>query len=80
MATELFDGRGNLGSGGVSYGKGGNGMAGRKTKLKPSHRPKPEDYRGAARRAQEIHDRLKAQGYRFPDSTEIVRQDRDTRV
>jgi hypothetical protein len=55
-------------------------MAERKTKLKPSRRPRPEDYRGATRRAQEIYDRLKAQGYRFPDSTEIVRQDRDTRV
>lgn len=55
-------------------------MTERKTKLKPSRRPKPEDYRGATRRAQEIHDCLKAQGYRFPDSTEIVRQDRDTRV
>ena len=40
----------------------------------------PEDYRSATRRAQEIHDRLKAEGYRFSDSTEIVRQDRDTRV
>jgi hypothetical protein len=55
-------------------------MAPRKTKLKPSRRPRPEDYRGATRRAREIHDRLKAQGYSFPDSTEIVRQDRDTRV
>jgi hypothetical protein len=53
-------------------------MAERKTKLKPSRRP--EDYRGATRRAQEVHDRLKAQGYRFPDSTEIIRRDSDTRV
>ena len=49
-------------------------------KTEPSHRPRPEDYRGATRRAQEIHDRLNAQGYRFSDSTEIMRQDRDTRV
>lgn len=55
-------------------------MAERKIRLKPSRSPKPEDYQGATRRAQEIHDRLKAQGYRFPDSTEIARQDRDTRV
>jgi hypothetical protein len=55
-------------------------MAERKTKLIPSRRPRPEDYRGATRRAQEVHDRLKAQGYRFRDSTEIVRQDRDTHV
>jgi len=53
-------------------------MAERKTKFKPSHRPRPEDYRGATSRAQEIHDRLKAEGYRFSDSTEIIRQDRDT--
>ena len=52
-------------------------MTGKRTKLRPSHKPK--DYRGAARRAQEIHDRLKAQGYRFSDSTEIVRADRDSR-
>jgi len=55
-------------------------MAEKKTKLIPSRRPRPEDYRGATRRAQEVHDRLKAQGYRFPDSTETVRQDRDTHV
>ena len=55
-------------------------MTGKKAKLKPSRKPRPEDYRGASRRAQEIHDRLKAKGYRFSDSTEIIRQDRDTRV
>lgn len=32
-----------------------------------------------ARRAQEIQDRLAAQGYRFPDSTEIIRADRESR-
>jgi hypothetical protein len=58
----------------------GNRMAERKTKLNPSRRPKPEDYRGATRRAQKVHDRLKTQGYRLPDSTEIIRRDRDTRV
>lgn len=55
-------------------------MAERKAELKPSRRPRPEDYRGATRRAQEFHDRLKAGGYRFSDSTEIVRRDRDARV
>jgi hypothetical protein len=51
----------------------------RKTNLKPSRRRR-KDLDGFAERAQEIHDRLKAKGYYFPDSTEIVRQDRDTRV
>ncbi len=55
-------------------------MTEKRTKLKPSRSPSSEDYLGATRRAREIHDRLKAQGYRFPDSTEIVRRDRDTRV
>jgi hypothetical protein len=55
-------------------------MAERKAKLKPSRRPKPGDYRGATRRAQKVHDRLKAGGYKFSDSTEIVRRDRDARV
>lgn len=55
-------------------------MAEKKTKLQPSRRPSREDYRGATRRAQRIHDRLKASGYRFPDSAEIVRADRDSRI
>lgn len=55
-------------------------MAERKAKLKPSRKPRPEDYQGATRRAQEIHDDLKAQGYRFLDSTELVRQDRDRHI
>ncbi len=54
-------------------------MAEKKTKLQPSRRPRREAYRGAARRAQQIHDRLKEAGYRFPDSAEIIRQDRDSR-
>ncbi len=61
-------------------GAGGDRVTEREIKLKPSRRPRPEDYRGATRHAQEIHDRLKAQGYRFSDSTQIIRQDRDTRV
>jgi hypothetical protein len=59
---------------------GGERVTERKIRLKPSRRPRPEDYRGATRRAQEIHDRLKAQGYRFSDSTQIIRRDRDTHI
>lgn len=55
-------------------------MTERKTKLKPSRRPRPEDYRGATRRAEDIHNRLKAEGYHFSDSTAIIRRDCDTRV
>lgn len=55
-------------------------MAEKKTKLQPSQRPRREDYRGATRRAQKIHDRLKEAGYKFPDSAEIIRADRDSRV
>lgn len=54
-------------------------MAERKMKLRPTRRPRPEDYRDAVRRAKEIHDRLAREGYRFSDSTEIVRRDRDSR-
>lgn len=55
-------------------------MIQRKTKLEPRRKPRPEGYRGATRRAQELHDRLKAQGHRFSYSTQIIRQDRDTRA
>ncbi len=55
-------------------------MADKKTKLQPSRRPQREDYQGATRRAQQIHDRLKEAGYTFPDSAEIIRADRDSRV
>lgn len=51
-------------------------MTEKRTKLKPSRKPSPEDYHGATHRAQEVHDRLKAQGYRVSDSTEIIRADR----
>lgn len=56
-------------------------MAERKTPLKPTRSPRPEDVRDAVRRAEEIHDRLAAKypGRVFPDSTAIVREDRDTR-
>ena len=58
-----------------------NGMTDRKTPLKPTRRPRPEDVRGAAGRAREFADRLKAKypGREFADSAEIVREDRDTR-
>jgi len=56
-------------------------MTDKKTPLKPSRRPRPEDVRGAAGRAREFADRLRAKypGREFPDSADIVREDRDTR-
>jgi hypothetical protein len=56
-------------------------MTARKTPLKPDRRPRPEDVRGAADRAREFADRLRAKypDREFADSAEIVRQDRDTR-
>ncbi|MDP9479738.1 MAG: hypothetical protein M3R38_29430 [Actinomycetota bacterium] len=56
-------------------------MTDRKTPLKPTRRPRPEDVRGAAGRAREFADRIRAKypGRRFADSAEIVREDRDTR-
>lgn len=56
-------------------------MTDRKTPLKPSRRPQPENLRGATRRAREFADRLRAKypDREFPDSAEIVREDRDTR-
>ncbi|MGB3682760.1 MAG: hypothetical protein WA990_09785 [Rubrobacteraceae bacterium] len=56
-------------------------MTDKKTPLKPSRRPRPEDIRGATHRAREFADRLRAKypDREFADSTEIVREDRDTR-
>jgi hypothetical protein len=56
-------------------------MTNRKTPLKPSRRPRPEDIRGATRRAREFADQLRAKypDREFADSTEIVREDRDNR-
>ncbi|MBA3390687.1 MAG: hypothetical protein H0U02_15260 [Rubrobacter sp.] len=56
-------------------------MTDRKTPLKPSRRPNPEDVSGATRRAREFAERLRAKypDREFADSTEIVREDRDTR-
>ena len=56
-------------------------MTNRKTPLKPSRRPRAKDVRGAADRAREFADRLRSKypGRRFFDSTETVREDRDTR-
>lgn len=56
-------------------------MTDKKTPLKPSRRPRPEDVRGAAGRAREFADQLRAKypGREFPDSADIVREDRDTR-
>jgi hypothetical protein len=54
-------------------------MAEKKTKLRPTRVPRPEDIREASRRAKEISDKLAAEGRTFSDSTEIVRADRDSR-
>ncbi len=56
-------------------------MTEKKTPLKPSRRPRAEDIRGAADRAREFADRLRAKypDREFADSAEIVREDRDTR-
>ena len=56
-------------------------MTDNKTPIKPTRRPRPEDVRGAASRAREFADRLREKypGREFPDSAEIVREDRDTR-
>lgn len=56
-------------------------MTDKKTPLKPSRRPRPENLKGATRRAREFADRLRAKypDREFPDSAEIVREDRDTR-
>ena len=56
-------------------------MTDKKTPLKPSRRPRPENLRGATQRAREFADRLRAKypDREFPNSAEIVREDRDTR-
>ena len=56
-------------------------MTDKKTPLKPTRRPRPEDVRGAARRARDFADRLRAKypGRECADSAELVREDRDTR-
>ncbi|CAN5792402.1 hypothetical protein BH20ACT11_BH20ACT11_06010 [soil metagenome] len=54
-------------------------MTEKKTKLKPST-PRRQDLRGVTQRAREFGNKLAASGRTFSDSTEIVRQDRDTRV
>lgn len=56
-------------------------MTDRKMPIKPTRRPRPEDVRGAAGRAREFADRLRAKypDRKFADSSEIVREDRDTR-
>jgi hypothetical protein len=55
-------------------------MTKRKAPLKPSRQVRREDLAGATRRAREFAERLAADGRTFPDSTEIVRADRDSRV
>ncbi|MBA3474102.1 MAG: hypothetical protein H0T57_12895 [Rubrobacter sp.] len=54
-------------------------MSGKKTiELKPVRTGKT-DPRSFARQAREISDRLKASGRAFSDSTETIREDRETR-
>ena len=55
-------------------------MTDKKTPLKPSRRPLTGDVRGAAGRAREFAEKLRAKypDREFPDSAEIVREDRDT--
>lgn len=56
-------------------------MTDRRTPLKPSRSPRPEDVRGAAGRAREYAERLRKKypGREFPNSAAVVREDRDTR-
>lgn len=56
-------------------------MTDKKTSLKPNRRPRPENLKGATRRAREFADRLRTKypDREFLDSAEIVREDRDTR-
>lgn len=51
------------------------------TPIKPSRRPRPEDVRGAVSRARGFAERLRGKypGREFPDSADLVREDRDTR-
>ena len=55
-------------------------MTKRKAPLKSSRQVRRENLAGATRRAREFAERLAADGSTFPDSTEIVRADRDSRV
>lgn len=56
-------------------------MSERKTGIQPSRRPRPEDYRDAMKRAEEVAGKLRSRrpGRKFSDSTQIVRADRDAR-
>lgn len=56
-------------------------MAEKKAPLKPTRSPRPEDVKGAGRRAREVADWIRARhpGRKFADSTELVREDRDSR-
>lgn len=53
-------------------------MSDKTTRPKPSRRRRA-NLKEFAERAREIRERLEAEGYRFSDSTEIVRRDRDSR-
>ncbi len=55
-------------------------MVKRKTPLEPSRKVRPEDLKGATRKAREFADRLATGGRTFPNSTEVIQADRDFRV
>lgn len=54
-------------------------MAQKKMRIKPSRKATGDPKRWA-KRAREFSDRLAASGRTFSDSTEIVRDDRDSRI
>jgi hypothetical protein len=54
-------------------------MAEKNTKIEPTRRAS-KDLREYARRAKAMREKFAAEGRRFSDSTEIIRDDRDSRV
>ncbi len=56
-------------------------MSEKKAPLRPTRSPRPEDLKGAGDRARKSAARLREKypGHVFPDSTEFVREDRDSR-
>lgn len=54
-------------------------MAEKKVELKPT-RKASKDLKGYARRAKAMREKFSAEGRRFSDSAEIVREDRDSRT
>lgn len=56
-------------------------MTEKKMRIKPTRRPRSGDLKGAAKRAREFADQLRAKypDREFSDSAQIIREDRDTR-